>query len=44
MEKQKKEAAGVIVEIRAAEGGNDAKDLVYEQFSIYAKLCTRHRL
>lgn len=35
---------GIIVEIRAAEGGADAKDLVLEQFAIYAKLCARHCL
>ena len=29
----------VIVEIRAAEGGDDAKDLVYEQLAVYAKRC-----
>ena len=34
----------IIVEIRAAEGGDDAKDLVYEQFAVYAKLCSRHNL
>lgn len=27
----------VIVEIRAAEGGDDAKALVYEQFDLYRK-------
>ena len=27
----------VIVELRAAEGGQDAKLLVYEQFNIYRK-------
>lgn len=31
----------VIVEIRSAEGGADAKDLVHEQFAIYAKAGTR---
>lgn len=31
----------VIVEIRAAEGGEDAKDLVVEQAGIYGKLCVR---
>lgn len=34
----------MIVEIRAAEGGDDAKDLVYEQLKIYEKLCTRRGL
>src|ERR1043166_4089233 len=31
----------VIVEIRAAEGGEDAKLLVHEQVAIYAKYCAR---
>jgi protein subunit release factor A len=31
----------VIVEIRAAEGGDDAKLLVEEQFAIYARHCAR---
>jgi len=30
--------ATVILEIRAAEGGDDAKALVIEQFNIYRKL------
>jgi hypothetical protein len=34
----------VIVEIRAAEGGSDAKDLVHEQFAIYAKAGARRGL
>lgn len=34
----------MIVEIRAAEGGDDAKDLVYEQFSVYARLATKRGL
>ena len=34
----------VIVEIRAAEGGADAKQLVEEQLAIYGKLATRRRL
>lgn len=33
-----------IVEIRAAEGGNDAKLLVMEQFAIYKKLAERECL
>jgi protein subunit release factor A len=33
--------SAVIVEIRAAEGGEDAKLLVYEQFSVYRKLEAR---
>lgn len=31
----------MIVEIRAAEGGDDAKNLVEEQFAVYAKLAAR---
>ena len=34
----------IIVEIRAAEGGDDAKDLVLEQRSIYRKLAGRREL
>jgi len=34
----------VIVEIRAAEGGDDAKQLVTEQFSIYTKFALRRSL
>ena len=34
----------VIVEIRAAEGGNDAKLLVSEQLAIYASLAGQRRL
>lgn len=34
----------VIIEIRAAEGGDDAKALVYEQFTVYAKLIDRRGL
>jgi protein subunit release factor A len=34
----------VIVEIRAAEGGEDAKLLVDEQFAIYARRAARSRL
>jgi protein subunit release factor A len=29
----------IIVEIRAAEGGDDAKLLVEDQFRIYGKVC-----
>ncbi len=36
--------SNIIVEIHAGEGGNDAKDLVYEQFSIYEKVCQRRSL
>lgn len=34
----------VIVEIRAGEGGDDAKDLVLEQYGIYHKVCQRRGL
>jgi protein subunit release factor A len=34
----------VIVEVRAAEGGDDAKDLVVEQFGVYARLCAKRGL
>lgn len=34
----------VIVEIRAAEGGDDAKLLVREQFAIYARYTARRLL
>lgn len=34
----------VIVEIRAAEGGKDAKLLVEDQFAIYKKMATRQCL
>ena len=34
----------VIVEIRAGEGGNDAKDLVNEQYTVYTKVCRRRCL
>lgn len=33
-----------IVEIRAAEGGEDAKLLVVEQFKIYARMAIRRGL
>jgi len=34
----------MLVEIRAAEGGDDAKMLVVEQKNIYAKFCRRNCL
>ena len=34
----------VYIEIRAAEGGADAKDLVYEQAKIYKRFCGRRGL
>jgi len=33
-----------LVEIRAAEGGDDAKALVTEQFRIYEKMAAQERL
>ena len=38
------EIPSIIVEIRAAEGGDDAKNIVGEQVHIYGKRCTRRRL
>jgi hypothetical protein len=35
---------GIMVEIRAAEGGADARALVWDQFKIYEKRCTRRCL
>ena len=34
----------LIVEIRAAEGGDDAKQLVNEQVAIYGRRAARRRL
>ena len=34
----------VVIEIRAAEGGDDAKGLVLEQYAIYAAYCKLHSL
>jgi protein subunit release factor B len=34
----------MFIEIKAAEGGADAKDLVKIQAGIYSKLCVRNRL
>lgn len=34
----------VFVELRAGEGGDDAKDLVEEQFRIYVRMCTKRSL
>lgn len=36
--------SSVIVEIRAAEGGDDAKDLVFKQLGIYKKFASRRGL
>ena len=35
---------GIIIEIRAAEGGADAELLVQTQMGAYVKAATRHRL
>lgn len=34
----------MIVELRAAEGGADAKDLIYIQLEIYSKYCAKNNL
>jgi hypothetical protein len=34
----------VLIEIRAAEGGDDAKDLVYQQLAIYERAAKLERL
>lgn len=34
----------VVVEVRAAEGGDDAKQLVIEQVKIYLRVCARRGL
>lgn len=34
----------LLIEIRAAEGGNDAKLLVYEQLAIYEKAAAQEHL
>lgn len=36
--------ATVLIEIRAAEGGDDAKALVHEQFAVYARVGARREL
>jgi protein subunit release factor B len=36
--------SAIMVEIRSAEGGADAKDLVRVQFQVYQKYCTRRGL
>lgn len=35
---------GILIEIRAAEGGDDAKLLVREQAKVYLAACKRHCL
>lgn len=34
----------LIVEIRAAEGGDDSKMLVHDMAAVYVKACKRHGL
>lgn len=34
----------MILEIHAAEGGEDARNLVREQLGIYIRRCARHHL
>ena len=34
----------VLIEVRAAEGGDDAKLLVIEQIGVYKKACILHHL
>lgn len=34
----------IILEIKAAEGGSDAKLLVNEQYDIYVRYCSRRSL
>lgn len=34
----------IMVEIRAAEGGDDAKDLVLEQLTVYERYCKKEGL
>lgn len=41
---KKEDDMSIIVEIRAAEGGMDAKGLVEKQFSMYVKYCRLHCL
>ena len=36
--------SSIIVEVRAAEGGNDSKLLVNDQVGIYKKYCERRHL
>ena len=41
---QETDMESIIVEIRAGEGGEDAKLLVRDTLAIYAKACSRSRL
>lgn len=42
--RKEKQMSTIIVEIRAAEGGEDAKLLVGNQFRAYVKACERRHL
>jgi protein subunit release factor A len=44
MKPMKIDNADLIIEVRAAEGGDDAKALVREQVAIYSRLATRRSL
>lgn len=44
MSKSRSKTMSILVEIRAAEGGTDAKLLVSEQFKVYQKHMTLERL
>ena len=41
---EKREMESIIIEIRAAEGGDDAKQLVYEQLKAYYNAGARRGL
>lgn len=36
--------SNIIIELRAAEGGEDAKLLINDQLAIYSKFCIRRNL
>ncbi len=36
--------SSIVIELRAAEGGEDAKSIVVEQYAIYARLAVRRGL
>ena len=42
--KEERQMETVIVEVRAGEGGDDAKALVVEQFGVYARMMERRGL
>jgi protein subunit release factor A len=41
---QRRDEEVVVVEVRAAEGGQDAKDLVVVQVGLYREVATRREL